>query len=1109
MAIADTGASDHYFMESAPLVQIDGNAPITKIRTATGELKASLASALLAIRGLPTQQARTVHIIPGFTNNLLSLGKLCDADCTAYIDKNHLNVYNSHGQKILHGDREQTGARLWRVNIAPAPANAPAVIEPDGDSPTSVNAPSPANAPAVIEPNGDSPTSVNRPPTALPQQEGPQPTPVTRPNHVQTYDLPGTSALIAYLHAVAGFPPKATWLAAIKRGAYCTWPGLTYTQVARYCPDADETTMGHMAQPRQHIRSTQQRPQSAPAHEASMPTVPTTPSLEIEIIPVNRIFTDDTGRLTPRSRAGNQYIMVCLHTQSNAILVRAFQSKSNTHRIAAYNATYQRLKACNDAPTEHILDNKVSAAFKSAITNNNCTFQLVPPHVHRRNKAERAIRTFKDHFLAILAGLAPTFPSNRWDLLLPQAELTLNLLRPGTDPTKLAWECLFGPYNFDATPMGPTGCKVLIHNKAGLRKSWDYRCKEGYYVGPALQHYRCYQVISKDSGALTISDVVKFKHHYLPEPTMSVEDKLLHAVQAINHTLNAANHQPTQNQLAAIDTLRNILQDYKQTTSTTNASVHNLPDATVPLPGVRQPTVLLPGVPEPPEVVAELPGVADAPPTTNEWTTVVRRGRHQEPKDTNVAIAHRTRAKSHNAFALLAKEDDNDDKKTYHTTHNDTPHLANPVLNKETGETLEHRQLRQHPKYKETWDASYSKELGRLCQGLGNETAAKPSPTKVEGTDTFRPIHFGDIPVDRCADVTYTKVVCEVRSQKEDPNRTRITIGGNRICYPGDTGTRTGSLEVVKLQANSVLSTLDARFACYDISNFYLGTPLDRPEYVRIKLADITQDFIDEYQLEKYAHNGWVYFEITKGVYGLKQAGKLANDLLDKRLSAHGYYQCPTTPGLWRHKWRPISFVLIVDNFGIQYVGKRHAEHLLHALQEHYKVTTDWMGSKFAGIDFKWDYAKQMCRLTMDGYIEELLLKYKHPRPSRKQHSPHAHREIVYGTKEQLMPEKDNSPPLDAQGIKRIQGIVGSLLYYARAVDNKLLATLSTISLQQNAATENTAKAVNQLLDYVATYPSDGITYRASGMVLAAHSDASYLTESNVRSRAGAHIYLL
>eukprot|EP00804_Cyclotella_cryptica_P003594 CCRYP_002189-RA/>CCRYP_002189-RA protein AED:0.44 eAED:0.44 QI:0/-1/0/1/-1/1/1/0/141 len=110
--------------------------------------------------------------------------------------------------------------------------------------------------------------------------------------------------------------------------------------------------------------------------------------------------------------------------------------------------------------------------------------------------------------------------------------------------------------------------------------------------------------------------------------------------------------------------------------------------------------------------------------------------------------------------------------------------------------------------------------------------------------------------------------------------------------------------------------------------------------------------------------------------------------------------------------------------------------------------------------------------------------------------------------KEQLLPDKDTSPPLDAAGIKCIQGIVSSLLYYARAVDNKLLVALSTISSQQTAATQNTASAVHQLLDYVPTYPNDGITYRTSSMILAAHSDASYLTDAGSRSRAGAHIFL-
>jgi hypothetical protein len=144
----------------------------------------------------------------------------------------------------------------------------------------------------------------------------------------------------------------------------------------------------------------------------------------------------------------------------------------------------------------------------------------------------------------------------------------------------------------------------------------------------------------------------------------------------------------------------------------------------------------------------------------------------------------------------------------------------------------------------------------------------------------------------------------------------------------------------------------------------------------------------------------------------------------------------------------------------------------------------------------------------MDGYIADVLLKYNHTRPSKPQHSPHKHREIVYGAKPQLTPDVDTGRPLNEAGIKRVQGIVGSLLYYARAVDNKLLVALSAIGMQQAKATTTTLAAVNQLLDYVATYPADGTTYRASNMILAAHSDASFLSEPQSRSRAGAHIFL-
>ena len=187
-------------------------------------------------------------------------------------------------------------------------------------------------------------------------------------------------------------------------------------------------------------------------------------------------------------------------------------------------------------------------------------------------------------------------------------------------------------------------------------------------------------------------------------------------------------------------------------------------------------------------------------------------------------------------------------------------------------------------------------------------------------------------------------VMCEVKPQKEELNRTRITVACSRICYPGNICTPTGSLNLVNIMINSVLYCQNAHFFWFDAKNFYLQTPVDRYEYVRIKLSDITQEFIEEYNLTQLAQNGWIYFEIIRGCYGLPQSGRPPNDLLHTWLEKAGYYEAETTPGLWRHKWRPIQFVLIVDDFGIEYVGKQHALHLLKILEQNYEITSDWEG---------------------------------------------------------------------------------------------------------------------------------------------------------------------
>jgi hypothetical protein len=124
-------------------------------------------------------------------------------------------------------------------------------------------------------------------------------------------------------------------------------------------------------------------------------------------------------------------------------------------------------------------------------------------------------------------------------------------------------------------------------------------------------------------------------------------------------------------------------------------------------------------------------------------------------------------------------------------------------------------------------------------------------------------------------------------------------------------------------------------------------------EYVRIKILDIPHEFIDEYKLTGLDHDGWIYFKICQGCYGLPQAGILANNLLQSRLKAEGFYEAASTPGLWRHKWRSIPTCLIVGNFGVEYVGLEHFTYLLDILKKFHGVQYNMAGNKFAGMDIK------------------------------------------------------------------------------------------------------------------------------------------------------------
>ena len=375
-------------------------------------------------------------------------------------------------------------------------------------------------------------------------------------------------------------------------------------------------------------------------------------------------------------------------------------------------------------------------------------------------------------------------------------------------------------------------------------------------------------------------------------------------------------------------------------------------------------------------------------------------------------------------------------------------------------------------------------------------------------TETMRPVHLADIPSERRADITYynPQVKEKLNEEQEKIFRVRGTLGGDRLNYPFDVTARTADLDAVKILIHSVVSDDGGKYMTADVSDYYLGTDLERPEYVRIQLKLIPQASMDKHEWHPYTDRNSVLFEVTKGCYGLPQAGKLAQDKLIAHLAVHGYLQCPDVPCVFRHVTRNVTFSLVVDDFGIKYFNREDAEHLLQCLRLEYKMTVNWKGDKYLGMQI--DFAPDMrsVKLSLPGYIAKVLARFC-PDSTATASAPGVYVAPEYGAKVQYVAQ-DKSPALDSPGVKRLREIVGCLLYYARVIDYTMLTVLNEIASEQAYATQRVAEAADKLLAYARKFPNHAIEFKACDMHLHMQSDASYLSRSNARSVSGGIFYL-
>lgn len=415
--ILDSGATGTFVTTSDAKHLLDkspiGDGPT--VLSASGTAMPVTLQGQLPLSNMLSMKAQSAFVLDDLkTGTLILLAQLCDDDCIA--------VFNKYDVKILKNDQVIiTGTRLphglWSLPILHAPSH--------------------------------------------------------QANQILRTDTTKRE-LATYLHAALGSPAPSTLLQAICRGHLATIPGLTSNLISKHLPKSLAATLGHQDQEAKHSRSTKiSSPSPAPKlRDYDLTPVLGTPSQHTFAMlfaktKLIKSYSGQTGQFPIPSSRGNHYIFVLYHHDTNSVHAVAIPNRQAAGIRTAWEVTHKCLIDQGHPPNLHILDNECSQELKDSSAKYHVSFQRVPPKEHGANAAERAMRTFKNHFISTLCTVDSNFSMSEWDRLLPQTILTLNLLRSSRTHASL-----FGNYDFNRLPIAPHGTKIVAHVSAEARTTF-------------------------------------------------------------------------------------------------------------------------------------------------------------------------------------------------------------------------------------------------------------------------------------------------------------------------------------------------------------------------------------------------------------------------------------------------------------------------------------------------------------------------------------------------------------------------------------------------------------------------------------------------------------
>lgn len=469
----DTGSSGHFIPITCEHllknVQFTAN-PIT-VTCPDGSVMMSTKTAILDLPQIPIE-ARRCHLFPTIQGALLSIGKFCDHGMTATFDDTKVEIRNKlTGNIVLAGKRDNRG-----MYMIPLIATSSEPYQASNSTIYSI---------------------INDKPVA------------TR---------------VAFLSATLGNPADSTFLHAAQQGHLNSIPNITADQIRKYPPNSIESAKGHLDQSKQGTWSTKPKRSKPKRSELSNPQAPepdpigpapATDILFMKLTCSSQLHGDSTGRFPVTSSKGNKKVLIGWCSLGNYIKSVAIAGDSADDFIKGYSEMLQFFRTRHVINSMVKIDNQTSKDLTTYFREtHDIGLSYAPPGNHRTLHAERDIRSWKNHFAALLAGVDPGFPKHLWDELLDHADLTLNMLRPcGVVVNTSAHDFINGAYNYLTNPIGPAGTKVLVFENPEQRASFADHGIEGYFLGTAWKHYRCFRVWCPSTRSIRTSDTLSWHCH--------------------------------------------------------------------------------------------------------------------------------------------------------------------------------------------------------------------------------------------------------------------------------------------------------------------------------------------------------------------------------------------------------------------------------------------------------------------------------------------------------------------------------------------------------------------------------------------------------------------